>query len=102
MPEEQPKHTSEGLPIVTKETIGAFPFMLGKRVVSEKEALSALERITNDNPELGKFITTTMVELEKRMGAEYASGYLTGAFGAYELLRRQGEANNLKEQFGNI
>ena len=94
----KPKHTSEGLPIVTQETIDSFPFFTGRNV-PEEEAMAALDQMARDNPELSHKIMARVEELAERCGSRYASGFLTGAFNAYELLRRQGEAYIMEEMF---
>ena len=90
-------HTREGLPRVTPETIETL--MAELRKDRDTGYTTFFHRLGADNPVFADPVKMLMESVENGDIAEdFIEGFYLGTFMVYEGLRRQAEANKLKEQ----
>ena len=95
---EQPKYTSEGLPVITRETFDALRSDYTDITADKEDLRRSMQR---ENPLIWAYVERTDVAIEDRGFPEdvgtSASFYMLTIYG---LLRRQAEANKLEDKIG--
>jgi len=90
-------YTSEGLPVITDEALGAFlrdiNIARSDRKKFEKYTYGIMYRLRNQNPEIAKYITN----VTKSLPEEYSGLVSVHMAILYEMLRRQAEVNKLEK-----
>ncbi len=92
------KYTSEGLPIVSQATMEVLARDLGARGL--EYILQNLRRLVQTNVHAGQFLgiySDVISKIEGRDDTDFKKGLVMGYLCAYELLRRQAEANKLEK-----
>lgn len=91
----EPKYTPDGLPVVTEQTYESTISSIGKDLrLNESLGAELIRKIKRENP----FINQVLENLVKTLGeCDFVDGVNLGLISAYELLRRQSEANKLNE-----
>jgi len=88
--------TEDGLPKVSKETLDSLREEFLRDFDFDRIEKGFIKRLIAENPS----IYQALVENEEDVsGGNFNIGLYQGAFVAYELLRKQVEAENLKKQF---
>ncbi len=92
-----PYYTEDRIPVITEETYISFTNIITNKTKMKEFTSDFTRKLKKSNPLLARLIIKTT---SKEVGLEDADGALCiSASITYELLRRQAEANKLKEQF---
>jgi hypothetical protein len=98
---EDKKHTPEGLPVVSEETLKAYEEENERR--SNRKGDNAtninLSKIMErENPFLNRYLQTTVGSYLLQNQIQESINFLEGATRIYDILRRQAQANTLERQ----
>jgi len=101
--DEEPRYTEDGLPVVSIETVKSLLDILIRSSEQEfrREVLNLGQgfygRLAEENPHLCVMIQKIESIGKENFGRNYSNGLAVGAFLAYEAVRMQASANQLKD-----
>jgi|TARA_Y100000310_G_C20257529_1_gene612065 hypothetical protein len=94
----KPKHTQEGLPMVTQDIANLLARdLVGQNPISNEDLIT---RIDTENPIITKYILGTASNIQQiGVPRDVVQEAILGMLNVYELLRRQADANKLEEMY---